>query len=143
MEDTLQKNIKYFVEQELRRYRHDKKFLESYHQEKENIIEEMQSPQGNTDDRITNSKISNPTSTKVFRIMAMEQKADRAAWYTKAIDDTLDELQDMEKKMITLYYFDGYLTVEGVCRNLFIGRKQFYERKADIIKKLALRMGLL
>jgi RinA family phage transcriptional activator len=143
-EERIEQHIFRFVERELYNYPINKKLVENWEKEKEELIGGARSTlSGDGSGRFAENKITNPTSAEVLRLLALENKVNRARWYVQAIDDVLELLPEEDRRLVELKYFQGFLTNVGVARELNIGQTVFYERRAKLVEKFAIRMGLL
>jgi len=139
-EERIENHVFRYIEKELYNYPLNRKLIENWEAERQGIIEETG---GRENIVIDDKKVSNPTLSKTMRLLALEGKVDRAKWYCKAIEDVLEILEETDKRLVELKYFQGYLTNEGVARELNISVREFYRRRKNIIGKLAVRMGLM
>jgi len=139
-EERIEHHVFRFVEKELYNYSLNKKLVENWEAERQSIIEETG---GKENIVVDDKKVSNPTLTKTMRLLALEGKVDRAKWYCKAIEDVLEILEETDKRLVELKYFQGFLTNEGVARELNISLRDFYRRRKEIIRRVAVRIGLM
>jgi len=86
---------------------------------------------------------SNPVQGKTLRLLALEQRAERALFYVRAIDSTLRTLSDEERKLVTRKYFDADVTNDSLALELAMGRTRFYEVREGVVRKFAIRFALL
>lgn len=142
-EDRIEQHVFRFVEKELFRYMVNKSLVASWEQERKSITDESHHVFENARDRVPQNKITNPTESKVMRIMSMASKVDRARWYCQAIEDVLKTLPPEDKRLVELKYFQGILTNTGVAKELHISRSEYYNRRNRIIEKFGIRMGLM
>lgn len=136
--DDIPTNVFRFVERELYDYPANKEFLRAYDAERIAIMQSNPQP-----DVHVKEGLGDRTPAAVIRLLALERKAGRIQWYVNAIEDVMRRLPELDQKLVELKYFQGYLTNEGVARELNIGRTTFYERRRIIIRQFAIRMGLL
>ena len=60
-----------------------------------------------------------------------------------AIESVLNGLNEQDRELIRLRYWDGKLTPEGIAMKLNIGRTTFYERLNNILVIIAKRLGYI
>lgn len=87
--------------------------------------------------------VSDPTCLKTARFLALEQRAQRIMHFVRAIDDVMNVLSERERKLVKLKYFENDRTDEEVARELGISRASFYNWRKEIVRKFAMRFGLI
>jgi RinA family phage transcriptional activator len=141
-EERMDVHIFKFVEKELYKYTSNKKLIESVDAEVSTMPEAIASALGNTSGGHS-GKTSNTTMSKAMRMVYMQKKAERARFYTKAIEDTMELLDPQGQKLIELKYFNQYYTNAGVMRELHITKNVFYRLRNEVIHRIAERMGVV
>lgn len=141
MEERIESHIFKFVEKELYNYPVNKKLVENWQKEAQDIS--INSALGKDGDRFSMNQITDPTSAKALRLASMASKVDRAKWYIQAIDDVMDTLAEEDKHLVELKYFNGMLTNSGVAMGLHISEREFYNRRDCLIGKFGRRMGII
>lgn len=129
-----------FVEYKLYHYRENKATINALRDMKEDIIQKGRQW---INEPITTSGKSNMVENIAVKLLLLEEKAEREKFWIDAIEDVLSILSDQDKRLIELKYFDAYLTNAGVARELNISERTFYERREEIIRRFAIRFGLL
>jgi len=130
------------VEARLRQYPVDKKLVEAWEKEKEEVAGALQSSSGHYGEILRGSGLqSDPTFSKVVRLERMAARIDEAKWYVEAIDDVLGMLPDLERRLIEMKYFELAPDVK-VMNDLHISSSKYYAIRRKILLLLARRMGL-
>ncbi|HHY45869.1 MAG TPA: hypothetical protein GX506_01040 [Firmicutes bacterium] len=129
-----------FVEYKLYHYRENKAAIKAWEEMREDILQRGRQwqigfppPEGQ----------HSPTEEKTIQMMILEQKAQRELFWIRAIEDVLAILPEQDKRLVELKYFEGYLTNAGVARELNMSERAFYDRREVIIRRFAIRFGLL
>ena len=60
-----------------------------------------------------------------------------------AIESVYEHLNDQDKELIRLRYWDGKLTPEGIALTMNLGRTTFYQRLNNILVVIAKRLGYI
>lgn len=140
MEERVEKHIYQYVEAELRNYRTYKKLIAEF----ENEYQGAKSSLGkDITGRFSKNQTGNPTQNEAIKRAANSNRIKRMIDVVTCIEDTMEELPDMDRKLLDLKYFQGWYTDFGIIRELHIGKTKYYDDKRRIIRKMALRMRLL
>lgn len=142
MEERVEKHIYQYVEAELYKYPIHKKTIQEYDKELMYVGAKSGMDKDPTG-RFSINQTGDSTSSQTMRILAMEDKVDWARKRIVPIDDVLELLGQEERRLVELKYFQGWLSDYGVCRELFLSRPTYYRKKAEVIKKFAVRYGIL
>lgn len=130
------------VEARLRQYPIDKKLIEAWEKEKEEVAGALQSSSSHYGEILRGSGIqSDPTFSKVVRLERMAARIDEARWYVEAIDDVLNALPDLERRLIEMKYFKAVPDMR-IMNDLHISSSKYYAIRRKILLLLARRMGL-
>lgn len=130
------------VEARLRQYPVDKKLVEAWEKEKEEVAGALQSSSGHYGEILRGSGLkSDPTFSKVVRLERMAARIDEAKWYVEAIDDVLNALPDLERRLIEMKYFKAVPDMR-IMNDLHISSSKYYAIRRKILLLLARRMGL-
>lgn len=129
-----------FVEHKLFNYPTNKQLLAEYEDMREDIIsgtkhKEKGMPQ--------NQGVGKPVESTVAQLLMLEERVKGEAFWVRAIEDTLDSLEEEDKKLVQLKYFDGYLTNVGVAMRLGLDERDFYRRRERIVFRFAKRFGII
>lgn len=84
-----------------------------------------------------------PVERKAMRLLMLEEKAQREEFWVKGIEDVLQQLPEEDRKLVELKYFNGFLTNAGVARELGMSDSTYRRRKRHIVRKFAVRFGLV
>jgi RinA family phage transcriptional activator len=129
-----------FVEHKLYSYRDNKRLIEEYMAQREEIIHSTKRREPGLPG---NPGVGRPVETTVIQMLVLEQKANREQFWVKAIEDVYELLPEEDKKLVNLKYFEGYLTNAGVARALNISEREFYRRRERTVLRFANRFGLV
>ena len=137
----LENHVKKFIEGELRKYKTNQQIIQQYEEERQAIASKVSGGIG----QIPESKeVSDPVFKRYIWLEKIEGKADRARRYNRMIDDVYNELlNDEERRIVKMKYFDGLLTEYGICRELGMDRTTFWRKKKEILRKFAERMAFM
>jgi RinA family phage transcriptional activator len=94
-------------------------------------------------DAVGSGNVSDQVPSKVVRLMALENRAERALFYVKAIDDVLNTLPAEDQELVRLRYFECKLTNWQIARKLNVSESTLSRRRREIIRKFAIRFGLM
>lgn len=142
IDERIPSHVFRYVERELYDYKVNRALcLECLRHRNDELLRVRQRPE---DDRTrAEGVVCDQVGAKVLRLLALEQRAERALFYVRAIESVLGALSDEERKLVERKYFDGDITNDALAAELSMGRSRFYEVRAAVIRKFALRLGLL
>ncbi len=152
VDDRIPSHVFRFVERELYDYPINKDLVLDYlRRRNEELTKMRQAPESVTIDGVYQiagtstapGLASDPVSNKVIRLIAMEQRAERALFYVQGIDSVLSTLNDVDKRLIKLKYFECKLTNSGIAEELNISERELYRVRNAIIRKFAIRFGMV
>ena len=83
-----------------------------------------------------------PTEDTVIRIASAPYIA-MLTWKVEAIGSVVDKLNNTDKEIIRLMYWNRGLTSEGIAQKLHLGRTTVYERLNNILVELARKLGYI
>lgn len=130
------------VEARLRQYPIDKRLVESWEKERDEVAGALQSSSSHYGEILRGSGLqSDPTFSKVVRLERIASRIDEARWYVKAIDDVLGVLSDLERRLIDMKYFKDVPDVQ-IMADLHISTSKYYAVRRKILSLMARRMGL-
>lgn len=137
-ETKLPDHIFRFVEAELYDYPVHKLTLNAA---REDIIEEMPAAVGDITG-VRGSTMSSPIERKVMRLMT-NRRIERLEFMIRVIEDVLSAIPEEERRLVNLKYFDQELTNQGVARALGMSDSTFHRKRREVIRRFAIRMGLM
>lgn len=135
----LKKEIKAYIEAELRDYHQTKKdLLEA----KEDIALESPAYDDNTGGTHTN-RVSKPTESKTIAILT-NKRIKRMEQVIRAIDMVIGELPPEKVKLVELKYWQRprRLTDAGIAMDLGVSRRTVYYWTEEICTAIAIELGL-
>ena len=127
-----------FVEHKLYTYRDNKRLVDEYLAQREELIHATRSREPGVPH---DHHIGKPVETTVMQLLLLEQKAKKEEFWVKAIEDVYQLLPDEDKTLVELKYFEGHLSNAGVARQLNISEREFYRRRERIVWRFAKRFG--
>lgn len=135
----MRKEIKAYIEAELRNYNQSKKDLEEI---KNDIVEEGKHVDDNVG--IRGSGRSNVVESKTIRLIT-NKRIKKLEETIRAIDVVLGELEEEKYRLVEMKYWTrpNPLSDEGMCQKLCISRRTFYRWIDGIILAIAIEMGLV
>lgn len=135
----MKKEIKAYIEAELRNYHQSKKDLEEI---KNDIREEGKSISDSMG--IRGSGTSNIVENKAIRLIT-NKRIKRLEQTIRAIDVVVGELDEEKYRLVEMKYWTrpNPLSDEGMCQRLCISRRTFYRWIDGIIFAIAIEMGLV
>jgi len=136
--DRLRKEIRKYIESELRHYRENRKEIEAM---REDIVEG--SP-GGLDGQPRGPGISNPTERNATRLLT-NRRLGKLEETVNAIEIVVEELDEDRRKLIEYTYFKRprTLTDAGVACRLNVSIRTFYRWRDLIIHRIAHELGLV
>jgi RinA family phage transcriptional activator len=138
--DQVPSNVFKFVERELYDHEINKETLRDYLQQRQEIEQRMRQRRDNDD---VPTELHDGTQGKAISLLLLEDRAERIKRYTQAILCVLNVLNAEERELVKLKYFENNRSNEEVARELNISERQFYKLRQDIVRKFAMRMGLI
>jgi ArpU family phage transcriptional regulator len=75
---------------------------------------------------------------KAIKILVLERKMKKYAYWVDGIDDVMSTLNETEKELIRLKYFENNLNHTEVAGELNVGRTTYYEIRNSIMERFAL-----
>lgn len=139
MNEKVETHVKKFIEGELRKYKLNKQIIQQYEEERQAIASKVSGGIG----QIPESKeASDPVFKRYLWLEKIEGKAERAKFYNRIIEDVYNNLlNEQEKQIVKMKYFEGLLTDYGICREIGVSRRDFYRKLNVILWKFAERMA--
>ena len=95
-----------------------------------------------TQTRVQSNRISDPTADRATRLV-MDKRLRRLEEVRNAIDRVYQNLDPDRKRLVEMKYWEKRLTHTGIAEDLHIGERTFYRWKDDVVKAVALELGLL
>ena len=133
---TLVPALREFIEWQIEYYPDNKRELATF---KESMIPSQISQYGHK----TGSFDSEKRPTEDITIRRNPEYILEQERIVNAIESVLVKLNDQDKELIRLRYWDGKLTPDGIALKLNIGRTTLYERLNNILVILAKRLGYI
>ncbi len=130
----------HFVERKLSDYTSMKKLVETYEKEAEDV--RTKSRQWSDDPPPTLGQES-PVERKAIRVLILEESAQKAYHWVKGIEDVMANLSEEERRLVKLRYYNTSYTNNAVAWELNMSRATYYRKREEIIRKFAIRFGLL
>ena len=133
----MRKDIKAYIEAELRDYHENKKDIELLREE---ILE---GTSVGDESGIRGTSISNVTQNKALRLIT-NKRLRKLEETIRAIDNVILELDEDKYKLVELKYWTrpNYYNDTGIAHQLNIGMRTYYRWKDAIILAIAQEMGL-
>lgn len=129
-----------FVEFKLYHYMENQRAVMRYNSTRQDILERgRQVEPGAT----YGGQTGNPVEKKTIQLVLLEDKVFRELSWIEAIEDVLSALPEEDRKLVQLKYFDGFLTNAGVARELRMSIATYYRRRDYLVRRFAVRFGLL
>ena len=95
-----------------------------------------------TQTRVQSNRLSDPTADRATRLV-MDKRLRRLEEVRNAIDRVYQNLDPDRKRLVEMKYWEKRLTHTGIAEDLHIGERTFYRWKDDVVKAVALELGLL
>jgi len=138
--DKLRFAVIRYIEAELMDYPENKKVLEEL---KLDIIESAPTLEDVGGNSIhTTNRVSDPTYSKTARLVT-NRRIRHLERTINAIERVLNMLDRDKYRLVELTYWDRKFTPLGVADELHISKSTYYNWREDIIKLLAVEMGLV
>lgn len=132
-----------FVERELFDYPVHKETVAGYERERADIIgryRQWPPPEGGRAEGIP----SDVTAENVMRLEALDARTHRARRNVEIVESVMRTLDDEQQELVRLKYHEPkHMTNEQVALQMSMGRSRYYELRHEIVRRFALRMGLL
>lgn len=142
LDERIPSHVFRYVERELYDYRINKELCLEYLRQRQDELERGRQWQEHEQIR-AEGPASDQVAGKVVRLLALEHRAERALFYVRAIESVMGVLSDEERALVERKYFDADVTNDALAAELNMGRSRFYELRTAVIRKFALRLGLL
>lgn len=133
---AIPRNAYRYIEAELYDYPIRRKVLEAY---KRDIIEGT--PSGD-ESGVRGSGGGSVVESKVLMLLS-DREVQRLERSIAAIEDTLATLNPDQREMVKLKYFANTHTHQGVMLVMHLPERTYHRYKDDIIRKFAIRYGLI
>lgn len=131
-----------YVERELYDYPVHKAAVLSYERERREIMQQSRQwppPEGHAE-----GTVGDATFDAMVRLEALDVRTRRARRNVEIIESVMVTLDDEQRELVRLkYHVPRHMTNEQVALQMSMGRSRFYELRQEIVRKFALRMGLL
>lgn len=133
---SMSPRVKNMVEWQLEHYWQDKQNIERYWNDN------LPSPTPKYSDGSGGGEVSRNVENTVLRISSMPYivQTERSV---KAIERVLGAAEDLDRKLISLIYWQQAYTVEGAAWAVHIGKSTAYRHINDILRKIALELGYI
>jgi RinA family phage transcriptional activator len=95
-----------------------------------------------TQTRVQSNRLSDPTADRATRLV-MDKRLRRLEEVRNAIDRVYQNLDPDRKRLVEMKYWEKRLTHTGIAEDLHISERTFYRWKDDVVKAVALELGLL
>lgn len=142
LDERVPQHVFRFVERELYDYPVNREKVLDYLRRRNDVLARGRQPHDGEGRRETGLP-SDPTHAAVLRLLALERSAERAQFYVNAIDSVLRTLNEEERRLVKRKYFDNDITNDGLIREMAMGKDRFYRMRQEVIRKFAIRFGLL
>lgn len=131
-----------FVERELYDYPVNRDKVVDYLQRRQAVLgASRQAPEN--DGRKEEGNPSDPTHDASIRLLALERSAERAQFYVNAIDAVMNVLNEEQRRLVKRKYFDDDVTNEALAAELNMGKERYYRMREEVVRKFALRFGVI
>lgn len=132
-----------YVERELFDYPVHKATVEAYERERRDIMgrnRQWPPPEGGR----AEGSVSDATHDTMLRLEALDVRTHRARRNVRIVESVIETLDDEQRELVRLkYHQPRHMTNEEVAVQMSMGRSRFYELRQEVVRKFALRMGLL
>lgn len=132
-----------YVERELYDYPINRQTVDSYLENRETILTGIRQLLADGTSR-PEGTISDVTYTKTMRLLVEAERAERAMFYVQAIDSVMAVLGEGERLLVQRKYFEAdKKTDQAIADELNVSKATFYRVRQEVVRKFALRFGLL
>lgn len=155
-EEHIPPHVFRYVERELYDYPVHRATVDEYEQNRQDILHryrQWEPGEGGRPEGVP----SDMTGDNVLRLEALEMRTERARRNVTMVESVLRTLDDEQRELVRLKYRvvlpeDGErdiqppeqsLTNEQVIAEMSMSRKRFYEMRSEVVRRFALRMGLI
>ncbi|MGB9858670.1 MAG: transcriptional regulator [Moorellaceae bacterium] len=136
---ALPTHIRRFCKDILRQYPLMKKELAALEEERRAIAGAV--PVATWREEIRVKAVGDRTATQAFRLLRLEERWRQVHFYVQAVEDLLSCLDEEKRKLVKLYFFDGYPPWR-VAGEIGISERTFSDYLRGVLLLLAHRLGL-
>lgn len=142
LDERIPSHVFRYVERELYDYPINRAKVMDYLQRRQELMAQgRQWPEN--DGRKEEGVPSDPTQMAVIRLLALERSAERAQFYVNAIDSVMNVLNEEERRFVKRKYFDNDTTNEALAAEMNMSKERYYRMREEVIRKFALRFGVI
>lgn len=131
--------VRRFCKDILRQYPLMKKELATLEKEREATAEAV--PIATWQHPVRGNTVGDKTASQALKLLRLEEAWSKTRFYVQAVDDLLACLEEEKRRLVELYYFNGYPLWE-VAQELCISEATFNRANTAILALLAHRLGL-
>lgn len=141
--DRLPRHVVRYVEGELTYYSIHKDMVMDYIRQRDAILQQgRQWPE--LDVMPDGGEMTDPTFATTMRLMMMEGRVRKAMHSINCIDSVLKNISDEERRFVRRKYFDSdRLSANMLAEELGMSRAAFFRMQDEVIRKFAVRFGLI
>lgn len=142
VDDKVPTHIFRYVERELYDYPINRELALDYLRRRDEILRKgRQMPE--LDVIPDGGEMGDPTFAAALRLLAIERPAQRAMEYVAAIESVMKTITEEQRKFVRRKYWEGECTDEALAMELGVSRSTLHRMRRVVIRKFALRFGLL
>lgn len=142
-EEHIPPHVFRYVERELYDYPVHRAAVDEYEKNRQDILQryrQWEPGEGGRPEGVP----SDMTGDNVLRLEALEMRTERARRNVTMVESVLQTLSSEQQELLQLKYFNPEpMTNEQIAATMSMGVTRFYELRREVVRKFALRMGLL
>ena len=142
-EEHIPPHVFRYVERELYDYPIHRATVDEYEKNRQDILQryrQWEPGEGGRPEGVP----SDMTGDNVLRLEALEMRTERARRNVTMVESVLQTLSSEQRELLQLKYFNPEpMTNEQIAATMSMGVTRFYELRREVVRKFALRMGLL
>lgn len=142
MNDKVPHHVFRFVERELYDYPINRELVMDFLRRRDEILRKGRQL-SDLDVIPDGGEMGDPTYASTVQLLVLERPAQRAMTYVAAIESVLKTLTEEQRKFVRRKYWEGDCTDEALAVELGVSRSTLHRMRRVVIRKFALRFGLV
>lgn len=141
-EEKVPTHVFRFVERELYDYPINRELVMDFLRRRDEVLRKgRQTPE--LDVLPDGGEMTDPTYSATVQLLVLERPAQRAMNYVAAIESVIKTLNEEQRKFLRRKYWENDCTDEALSSELGVSRSTLHRMRKMVIRKFALRFGLI